>query len=360
MSNEQVRAGNAVSLTPMLYTRVLRPVLFLFDAERAHRIAFAALRWMGRFGWARALLQRTYCLRDDRLRRNVLGLSFPNPVGLAAGFDKNAALTDELALLGFGFIEIGTVTPRPQPGNPPPRLFRLPADRALVNRMGFNNDGAAAAADRLRQRKNRIVIGGNLGKNKTTPDGDAPADYVAAFEALYPVVDYVVVNVSSPNTPGLRALQEADPLRAILMALRTANRARPVPRPVLVKISPDLTDDQVDAVLAIFGETDVTGVVVANTTVSREGLRSGEAAVRHAGAGGLSGMPLKARSTALVRHVKKKSPGLVIIASGGIFGPADALEKIRAGADLVQVYTGFIYEGPGLIRRINEALLAVP
>ncbi|MEJ7658393.1 MAG: quinone-dependent dihydroorotate dehydrogenase [Hymenobacter sp.] len=290
--------------------------------------------------------------------REVFGLKFPNPVGLAAGFDKNAVLTDELATLGFGFVEIGTVTPRPQPGNPAPRLFRLPQDAALINRMGFNNDGAAAVAARLAGRQNRqLIIGGNIGKNKDTPNERAADDYVAAFEALADVVDYFVVNVSSPNTPGLRELQDKKPLISLLQQVQARNLARPTPRPLLLKIAPDLTDAQLDDILEIARETRLSGLVATNTTISRDGLTTPTPTVAGYGAGGLSGRPLRARATEVIAYLHQKSRGeLPIIGAGGIHSAQDALEKLAAGAALVQLYTGFIYEGPGLVKRINKAI----
>jgi dihydroorotate dehydrogenase len=304
-------------------------------------------------------LARRYKRLSPGLAREVLGLRFPGPVGLAAGLDKDARYVDALSTLGFGFIEIGTVTPRPQPGNPKPRLFRLPLDRALVNRMGFNNEGATSAAARLRRRKTGtgVLIGGNIGKNKDTAEASAAADYVTCLEALYDTVDYFVVNVSSPNTPGLRSLQDAAPLGRILSAVQEANRRRGG-KPLLVKVAPDLTDEQLDELLGILPPHGVDGVVATNTTISREGLRSPVNLVSAAGEGGLSGAPLKDRSTAFIRKIRARAPGLCIIASGGILEPADALEKTEAGADLVQVYTGFVYEGPALVRRINETLAA--
>ena len=341
-----------------MYKRLLKPLLFRLDAERAHHFVVDNLRRAARLPGAKALLRGLYNYQHPSLEREVFGLKFPNPVGLAAGLDKNAVLTDELALLGFGFVEIGTVTPRPQPGNPAPRLFRLPPDGALVNRMGFNNDGAEAVAGRLAQRRNRqLIIGGNIGKNKDTPNADAAADYVACFEALAEVVDYFVVNVSSPNTPGLRQLQEKKPLIEILQQVQLHNLARPQPRPLLLKIAPDLSDAQLDDILEIARETKLSGLVATNTTIGREGLRTPAAQVAALGAGGLSGRPLRARSTEVVRYLHRKSDGaLPIIGSGGIHSAADALEKLAAGAALVQLYTGFVYEGPGLVREINEQL----
>ncbi len=341
-----------------MYKAFVKPLLFGLDAERAHHLVFDNLRRAARLPGAQALLRGLYDYQHPGLAREVFGLKFPNPVGLAAGFDKNAALTDELATLGFGFVEIGTVTPRPQPGNPQPRLFRLPHDGALINRMGFNNDGAAVAAARLAQRRNRqLIIGGNIGKNKDTPNEHAAADYVACFDALAEVVDYFVVNVSSPNTPNLRQLQEKKPLIDLLQQVQARNLSRSTPRPLLLKIAPDLTNPQLDDILEIARETKLSGLVATNTTISRAHLRTDAAQVAALGAGGLSGRPLRARATEVIRYLHQQSDGgLPIIGVGGIHSPADAHEKLAAGASLIQLYTGFIYEGPGLVRAINKQL----
>ncbi|AMR29688.1 dihydroorotate dehydrogenase [Hymenobacter psoromatis] len=341
-----------------MYKSVVKPLLFKLDAERAHHFVFNNLRRAARLPGTGALLRGLYDYRHPSLVREVFGLKFPNPVGLAAGFDKNAVLTDELATLGFGFVEIGTVTPRPQPGNPTPRLFRLPQDAALINRMGFNNDGAAAVAARLARRQNQqLIIGGNIGKNKDTPNERAADDYVAAFEALAEVVDYFVVNVSSPNTPGLRELQDKKPLIRLLQQVQAVNLARPTPRPLLLKIAPDLTNAQLDDILEIARETRLSGLVATNTTIGRAGLTTPTPTVAAYGAGGLSGRPLRARATEVIAYLHQKSRGeLPIIGAGGIHSAQDALEKLAAGATLVQLYTGFIYEGPGLVGRINRVL----
>jgi dihydroorotate dehydrogenase len=342
-----------------MYKALLKPLFFQLDAERAHHLVFDNLKRAHRLPGTPALLRQLYDFQHPSLEREVFGLRFRNPVGLAAGLDKNAEFTDELGALGFGFVEIGTVTPRPQPGNPQPRLFRLPQDEALVNRMGFNNGGAAAAAARLRQRRNRnLVIGGNIGKNKDTPNEHAAADYVACVEALHEVVDYFVVNVSSPNTPNLRQLQEREPLIQLLQQVQERNQALPTPRPLLLKIAPDLTDTQLDDILLIARETQLSGLVATNTTISREGLTTEAERVTALGAGGLSGRPLRQRATDVIRYLHQHSGGaLPIIGVGGIHSAKDAQEKLAAGASLVQLYSGFIYEGPGLIKRINQGLV---
>ncbi|QNH62772.1 quinone-dependent dihydroorotate dehydrogenase [Hymenobacter sediminicola] len=341
-----------------MYKALLKPLFFRLDAEKAHHLVFDNLKRAHAIPGAAALLRRIYDFQYPGLEREVFGLRFRNPVGLAAGLDKNAEFTTELAALGFGFVEIGTVTPRPQPGNPVPRLFRLPQDEALLNRMGFNNEGATAAAERLRHdRPAGIIIGGNIGKNKDTPNEQAANDYVACVEALHAVVDYFVVNVSSPNTPGLRQLQEREPLIRLLQQVQERNATLPVPRPLLLKIAPDLTDTQLDDILLIARETKLSGLVATNTTISREGLQTPAGHVASLGAGGLSGRPLRQRATEVIRYLHRHSQGgLPIIGVGGIHSAADALEKLDAGASLIQLYTGFVYEGPGLIKRINQQL----
>ncbi|MBS1616853.1 MAG: quinone-dependent dihydroorotate dehydrogenase [Bacteroidetes bacterium] len=342
--------------------RLLRPLLFLQQPEAIHYRAMRALQQVCRFAAGRALLRRLFCLKHPTLERTLWGIRFPNPVGLGAGFDKDARWTNELACLGFGFVEIGTLTPRPQPGNPRPRLFRLPADQALINRMGFNNGGAEIAATRLRLAKKSkgplIIIGGNIGKNKDTANEQATHDYEAAFRALQDVVDYFVVNVSSPNTPGLRALQDREPLTALLHALKKLNAEYAMPKPILLKIAPDLSEPQLDDIIAIVQETGIDGIVATNTTIGRSGLNTASREISDIGAGGLSGKPLRERATEVIRYIYKQSAGQIpMIAVGGIFSAEDALEKLQAGASLVQVYTGFIYEGPGIARKICKGIL---
>ncbi|QDA59654.1 quinone-dependent dihydroorotate dehydrogenase [Hymenobacter jejuensis] len=342
-----------------MYKSLLKPLLFQLEPEKAHHVVFDNLRRMRQVPGMTALMRSLYDYANPVLEREVFGLKFRNPVGLAAGLDKNAEFTDELATLGFGFVEIGTVTPRPQPGNPAPRLFRLPADEALINRMGFNNEGAAAAAARLRRRRSTMIIGGNIGKNKDTPNEQAAADYVACVDALHEVVDYFVVNVSSPNTPNLRQLQEREPLIQLLQQVQERNLAKPKPRPLLLKIAPDLSDFQLSDILLIAKETQLSGLVATNTTIGREGLQTAPATVEQAGAGGLSGRPLRERATEVIRYLHRHSDGaLPIIGVGGIASARDAQEKLAAGASLVQLYTGFVYEGPALVKRINQALAA--
>jgi len=338
---------------------ILRYFLFLFDPEKIHHFTARSMRIILAIPGMKWLWKKWFVVDNPLLETEVFGLKFKNPVGLGAGFDKNATMFNDLAYCGFGFIEIGTVTPVGQPGNPQPRLFRLPADKGIINRMGFNNDGANAAAERLKDRKTDLLIGGNIGKNKVTPNEDALSDYLISFRALYPVVDYFVVNVSSPNTPNLRDLQEKEPLTALLSALMIENNRQVKAKPVLLKIAPDLTDGQLDDIIEIVRTTKIDGVIATNTTISRAGLQTDPERVEEIGMGGLSGMPVRDRSTAVIRYLAEKSgKSFPIIGIGGIHSAADALEKIAAGADLVQLYTGFIYEGPGLVKRINKAILA--
>lgn len=338
---------------------ILRYFLFLFDPEKIHHFTARSMRIILAIPGMKWLWKKWFVVDNPLLETEVFGLKFKNPVGLGAGFDKNATMFNDLAYCGFGFIEIGTVTPVGQPGNPQPRLFRLPADKGIINRMGFNNDGANAAAERLKDRKTGLLIGGNIGKNKVTPNEDALSDYLISFRALYPVVDYFVVNVSSPNTPNLRDLQEKEPLTALLSALMVENNRQVKAKPVLLKIAPDLTDGQLDDIIEIVRTTKIDGVIATNTTISRAGLQTDPERVEEIGMGGLSGVPVRDRSTAVIRYLAEKSgKSFPIIGIGGIHSAADALDKIAAGADLVQLYTGFIYEGPGLVKRINKAILA--
>lgn len=339
--------------------KLIKPILFQYDPENIHHFVTGGLRIANRIWGAKKMMKNTFQIDDRRLEREVMGLKFKNPVGLAAGFDKNAELVEELSAFGFGFIEIGTVTPLPQPGNDKPRMFRLPQDEALINRMGFNNQGVDVAADRLKRiKRDGLIIGGNIGKNKVTPNQDAVSDYIKCFDRLFDVVDYFVVNVSSPNTPGLRELQEKEPLKNILNTLQQRNLKNEVSRPILLKIAPDLSDSQLDDIVEIVQETKIAGVIATNTTVSRDNLMSPEQLKSESG--GLSGRPVRNRSTEVIRYLAEKSKrSFVIIGVGGIHSPADALEKLEAGASLIQIYTGFIYEGPGLIKKINEGILEI-
>jgi dihydroorotate dehydrogenase len=340
---------------------LLKPLLFQFDPEKVHYFVTRNLKRFNRFPGGTALSKALWDVSDARLQREVFGLKFKNPVGLAAGFDKNAELISEMGALGFGFVEVGTVTPLPQPGNLKPRMFRLPADEALINRMGFNNLGVDVAAQRiaayrrsLKPGQQAVIIGGNIGKNKVTANEDAVNDYIKCFDRLFDVVDYFVVNVSSPNTPGLRELQEKEPLMHILNTLQQRNNKEGVSRPILLKIAPDLTNDQLNDIADIVKQTGIAGIIATNTTISRDGLTS----AHKEETGGLSGRPLTQRSTEVIRYLHQVSGGsFPIIGVGGIHTVGDAIEKLQAGASLVQLYTGFIYEGPALIGRINKQLL---
>ncbi len=342
-----------------MYKLFIRPLLFLLPSEKAHHLTFRLNRiWFAIPGLA-WLTNKAHHINHPKLERELFGLKFRNPVGLAAGFDKNGLLTKEWGDLGFGFIEVGTVTPRPQAGNPQPRLFRLPKDQAIINRMGFNNDGLEVLSERLRKaKKGRLIVAGNIGKNKDTPNEDAASDYLKCFEALFPYVDFFVVNVSSPNTPGLRELQEKAPLTALLIALQAKNAEKDAPKPILLKIAPDLTEGQIDDILEIVKDTQLAGLVANNTTISRESLQTSEQEVKEIGAGGLSGAPLTKRSLAMLKYLREKAgPSLPIISVGGIMTPKDAVDRLEAGANLVQVYTGFVYGGPYLPKRICRAIL---
>lgn len=338
--------------------KLIRPLLFLFGPEQIHALLFGFLRVLTAAPGMKALFRALYDFEDKRLERQLFGVTFKNPVGLAAGFDKDAKLLDILSCFGFGFIEIGTLTPKAQPGNDKPRLFRLPKDHALINRMGFNNEGVFSAVTRLREKRSTLIVGGNIGKNKLTPNESAHEDYTACFEALYEHVDYFVVNVSSPNTPGLRALQEKGPLQQLLLTVKRLSLQKPVAKPVLLKIAPDLTQGQLDDIVDILKTTGIDGVIATNTTISREGLQTSQEELQRIGAGGLSGEPLTRRASSVIRYLRQTlGPDFPIVGVGGIMSADDAIEKLEAGADLVQIYTGFIYEGPALVKRINKALL---
>jgi dihydroorotate dehydrogenase len=366
--------------------QILRSFLFLFDPEKVHYFSMNALKALCSLGFVKNIITRIFSAKGQNLATKQFGLTFKNPVGLAAGFDKNARYLRELEALGFGAVEIGTVTPLPQAGNDKPRLFRLPKDKALINRMGFNNDGLEVVVERLKawrlinngysslvneQIKHgqvnpdcqlptancQLIIGGNIGKNKITPNEDAWMDYEKCFNGLFNYVDYFVVNVSSPNTPGLRELQEKESLRKILGHLQMLNKQQPAPKPILLKIAPDLTIEQIDDVIDLALEIQLDGLVACNTTISRENLQTPAAEITAIGMGGVSGKPVTARATEVVRYICSKTKGQVpVIASGGIFTAADAKEKLEAGAILVQVWTGFIYEGPRITRNICKSL----
>jgi dihydroorotate dehydrogenase len=341
-----------------MYKLFIKPIFFLFQPETIHHLVFKTIRILCKIPGIPSIIKSVYLVKDKRLERKLFGITFPNPVGLAAGFDKDAKLYDELGYYGFGFIEIGTLTPEPQPGNEKPRMFRLPEDEALINRMGFNNGGVKAAADRLKNKKTNIIIGGNIGKNKVTPNEMADSDYEKCFEVLYDHVDYFVVNVSSPNTPGLRALQEKEPLTNLLNKVMALNAKKTKQKPVLLKIAPDLTNEQLDDIIEIVKATKIDGVIATNTTIDRSNLVTDKLKVEKMGAGGLSGKPLTGRSTEVIRYLSQRSgKTFPIIAVGGIHTGEDAVEKLKAGASLVQVYTGFIYEGPSIAKKINKAIL---
>lgn len=334
-----------------MYKYFIRKFLFLFDPEKVHHFTFSFLKFVFKLPLVKTLVKKGYGSTNASLKINVLGLNFKNPVGLAAGFDKNALLFDELSYLGFGFVEIGTVTPKPQAGNPKKRLFRLKRDQGIINRMGFNNDGVEVVVERLKNRKTDVIIGGNIGKNKITPNENAVDDYLICFNVLFDWVDYFVVNVSSPNTPNLRDLQEKEPLTKLLNRLQVENDTKIQRKPILLKIAPDLSNDQLLDIIDIVEITKIDGLIATNTTISREGLVS----ENKKETGGLSGKPLSHRSTEVIKfltdHAKNPFP---IIGVGGIHSEKDALDKLKAGAKMVQLYTGFIYEGPNLVKRINK------
>lgn len=341
-----------------MYKIFLKPIFFLIDPETIHHWVFKTIKLLCKIPGVSSLLKGFYVIDDKRLERKLFGLTFPNPVGLAAGFDKDAKLYDELGYFGFGFIEIGTLTPKAQPGNEQPRMFRLPEDEGLINRMGFNNGGVEAAAERLKYRKTKIIMGGNIGKNKITPNEEAVNDYEKCFESLFDHVDYFVVNVSSPNTPNLRALQDKEPLTKLLKRIKELNSLKKTPKPILLKIAPDLTNEQLDDIIEIVRETKIDGLIATNTTISREGLKTSGKRLEEIGAGGLSGKPLTKRSLEVVKYLNDKSnSAFPIIAVGGIHSGEDAINMINAGASLIQIYTGFIYEGPAIVKNINKAIL---
>lgn len=338
---------------------LVRELLFLLPPEEAHYVSINLLKKSCSIPLLKKSIEKYFNSKECNNPITIFGLEFKNPVGLGAGFDKNATYLSALESLGFGFIEIGTVTALSQNGNEKPRLFRLPKDKALINRMGFNNEGVKVIAKRLSKRKSNLIIGGNIGKNKVTPNEMAWKDYEICFNGLFDEVDYFVVNVSSPNTPGLRELQEKDSLRKILSHLQTINQGKSKPKPLLLKIAPDLTKEQIDDVIALSLEIKLDGLVSCNTTILRNGLATNIERIENIGLGGLSGLPLKNRSTELVQYISKQTNRQIpIIASGGIFNGIDAEEKINAGASLIQVWTGFIYEGPSIVKQINHHFIS--
>ena len=338
---------------------IIRKILFLFDPEKVHYFTMNSLSFLLKNGLFRRIFRDRYVLDENDLITHAFGLDFKNPVGLAAGFDKNARYIDELSYCGFGFIEIGTLTPKGQEGNQKKRLFRLQRDHGIINRMGFNNDGVEIALKHLKKmRSNGVLVGGNIGKNKITPIDQADNDYLLCFNALFDYVDYFVVNVSSPNTPNLRALQEKEPLQRLLGLLVTENKSRDTSKPILLKIAPDLSNEQLDDIIEIVLKTEIDGLIATNTTISRENLTSSKETIENIGDGGLSGKPLANKSTEVIRYISQKSGGQIpIIGVGGIHSAKDAIDKLDAGAVLIQLYTGFIYEGPGLIKDINREIL---
>lgn len=338
-----------------MYKSILQPLLFQLDAEKAHHFTTGMMKALLAIPGAKGISRSIFDFQNENLEREVFGLKFRNQIGLAAGFDKNAEFMHELSTFGFGFLEIGTITPKGQPGNPKPRMFRLKKDQALINRLGFNNLGMEEAIKRLKKRPKNVIIGGNIGKNKVTPNEEAYRDYEICLEGLYPYVDYFVVNVSSPNTPDLRALQDKEPLLDLLTRLKKRMSEKEIQKPILLKIAPDLNQHQLDDILDIVKQTKISGLIATNTTISRDGLKSDTQII--AEAGGLSGKPLLEKSTEIIKEIKLKMPELPVIGVGGISDYESAKAKIDAGADLIQMYTGFIYEGPGVLKRINKALL---
>lgn len=342
----------------MLYS-IFKPIIFLFNPEKAHGLTVGLWKFILAIPGISSLVKNYFKVEDTSLERELFGLKFPNPVGLAAGFDKDGKYYDVMSSLGFGFIEIGTVTPVGQGGNPQPRLFRLKKDKGLINRMGFNNEGVDAMVSRLKSAKNvSYVIGGNIGKNKITPNENAVDDYVICFEKLFEYVDYFVVNVSSPNTPNLRDLQDKEPLTKLLLTLQELNNKKEQRKPILLKIAPDLSDDQLNDIIEIVATTKIDGIIATNTTISRDGLQTSDTEIKEIGNGGLSGAPVRDRSTEVISYLHKKSNGsFPIIGVGGIDSPEAAKEKLAAGASLVQVYSGMVYYGPSLVRDINKSLI---
>ncbi len=341
-----------------MYKLLIRPILFLFDPEKIHHFTFSLVKFLSKIPFVPSIFRGIYQVNDKKLERKLFGLTFKNPVGLAAGFDKNAVLYNELADFGFGFIEIGTVTPKGQIGNPKKRLFRLKDDKGIINRMGFNNEGLKAAVEQLKKNKGKIIIGGNIGKNTQTSPENYTADYLECFKGLYPFVDYFVLNVSCPNVSSHAKLEDVDYLKELITEVQKLNNLEVKQKPILLKIAPDLNDHQLDEIIELVAVTKIDGVITSNTSINREGLKVSEERLKEIGNGGLSGQPIKDRSTRVIQYLADQSnKAFPIIGVGGIHSEKDALEKLKAGADLVQIYTGFIYEGPALIKRINKAIL---
>lgn len=341
-----------------MYKLLIRPVFFLFDPEVIHHFTFSAIRLLSKIPGISWMIRRFYQIEDKRLERSLFGLNFKNPVGLAAGFDKNAVLYNELSNFGFGFIEIGTVTPKAQAGNPKKRLFRLKSDQGIINRMGFNNEGLKAAIKQLKKNKGKLIIGGNIGKNTNTKPEDYTRDYLECFKGLHPYVDYFVLNVSCPNVGSHAKLNDKDYLEELITTVQKANTNFDTQKPILLKIAPDLNQIQLDEIVELVATTKIDGVIASNTSVRRSGLKTSKERLEQIGNGGLSGQPIKDKSTEVIKYLADKSKkAFPIIGVGGIHSADDALEKIKAGADLIQIYTGFIYEGPKLIKEINKTLL---
>ncbi|GAL78016.1 dihydroorotate dehydrogenase [Algibacter lectus] len=341
-----------------MYKQLLRPIFFSFDPEKIHHFTFSLVKFTSKIPGFKSIYRSLYVIENPKLERNVLGLTFKNPVGLAAGFDKNAVLYNELANFGFGFIEIGTVTPKAQEGNPKKRLFRLKDDRGIINRMGFNNEGLQAAIVQLKKNKGKLIIGGNIGKNTQTKPEDYTKDYLECFNALHPYVDYFVLNVSCPNVGSHAKLNDKDYLEELIGAVQKANGTFATQKPIVLKIAPDLNNAQLDEIIELVKDTNLDGVIASNTSMDRSGLKASPERLEIIGNGGLSGQPVKDKSTAVIKYLSEKSnKAFPIIGVGGVHSAKDALEKIDAGADLVQIYTGFIYEGPSLVKQINKAIL---
>ena len=342
-----------------MYKLLIRPIFFLFDPEKIHHFTFSLVKFLSKIPGVPSIFRGMYQIKDKKLERNLFGLTFKNPVGLAAGFDKNAVLYNELANFGFGFVEIGTVTPKGQVGNPKKRLFRLKDDKGIINRMGFNNEGLEAAIEQLKKNKGKIIIGGNIGKNTNTAPENYTEDYVACFKGLHPYVDYFVLNVSCPNVSSHAKLEDADYLKELITEVQKLNNAEAQQKPILLKIAPDLNNQQLDEIIELVAETKIDGVIASNTSVNRDNLKASKERLQEIGNGGVSGQPVKDRSTRVIKYLADNSnKAFPIIGVGGIHSEKDALEKLKAGADLVQIYTGFIYEGPSLVKRINKAILA--